>query len=151
MRMHCQFCQKPCKLIRSSDKRYVKWQQQWECKNHPDVVSIIYVVRYREKSARTDGNGHRVYGKVREWSDTIVTWRDPDNLNYYEAHYHRHINSDHPSQPSVPFSFQVLKLGKTKRKGNSYRDSVVMVLKEHPAYLTPENIAAKVKTYVVFS
>jgi len=150
MRPHCQFCNKPLVLIRKNDVRYQKNEQLWECTNHPAVTSVISYIYFRPRSARSGGeDGERIYGTVRQWRDTVVTWT-LENGRTFEAHYFRQEHDLHPSV-TVPSRFYVNKLPLNRHEKLTWEQKQVLVLESHPTNINPENIINKVQTYVVFS
>lgn len=148
MRPNCLFCNQPLTLVRKGHKLWNESFQNWLCLNHPAVDYVLTRFRYKSQSARSGGeDGERVYGQYYIQNGTFVYWTEGDRQ--YEAGFQRYQDSVHPNR-TEDSGFRVYKVLKPGEQ-MSYRQREVMVLEKHPTNMTPENMAHKVKTYVVFS
>jgi len=134
--MRCQFCNKRCRLLKPNEADYHESYMIWLCENHSNrVLHWVQMDRYK---LRRD---HDIQGVSREWTYTTVSWVN-DKMQLLIAYWHRYDKK--------PAEFSVNQIIKGQHKWEDrYND--IFDLETHPKDFTPENIAQKIATLVIFS
>lgn len=135
--MKCFFCNKRCRLLKDKEPDFRQSEMTWLCNSHPTrVLHHVHLERY---NLRRD---HSIQGVERTWNHSTVKWVN-DKGQIMEAWFRR--NEDR--QPA-DFIVHVVRKGK-ERWQDKYDE--VFTMDHYPEGFTPENIAQKVATFVIFS